>query len=186
MTSQADASSPAPENLPLPPGRSGLPLLGETLEFLRSSRAFTERRQRQYGSVFRSHVLGAPTAFLLGPEAVQWIFAGEGKYLKNRWTPGVRRLLGAHCLSMIEGSALDRSHELASGGLPIPGPVPAGEFGLLQVRIGSGGRVGCGHCFQQGVGPQPRTIHTDAAAHSPATGRRGRPSQLAARALSLR
>ncbi|WNG51448.1 cytochrome P450 [Archangium minus] len=114
MTHQVDASSPSPENLPLPPGKSGLPLLGETLEYLRSSRAFIQRRHSQYGPVFRSHVLGSPTAFLLGPEAIQWIFAGEGKYLKNRWTPGIRQLLGAHCLSMIEGEEhLERRRLLA-------------------------------------------------------------------------
>ncbi|ATB33650.1 cytochrome P450 [Melittangium boletus DSM 14713] len=115
MTSPADASPPSPpETLPLPPGSSGLPLIGETLEYLRSSRAFAERRQRQYGAVFRSHVLGSPAAFLLGPEAVQWIFAGEGKYLKNRWSPGVRRLLGAHCLAMLEGNEhLERRRLLA-------------------------------------------------------------------------
>ncbi len=114
MTLQADASTPAPENFPLPPGRSGLPLLGETLEFLRSSRTFSERRQRQYGPVFRTHVLGSPTVFLVGPEAMQWIFAGEGKYLKNRWSPGIRRLLGAHCLSLLEGDEhLERRRLLA-------------------------------------------------------------------------
>ncbi|MFY0574839.1 cytochrome P450 [Cystobacter fuscus] len=114
MTAQADANAPSPENLPLPPGRMGLPLLGETLEFLRSSGAFAARRRRLYGPVFRSHVLGSPTAFLLGPDAIQWIFAGEGKYLKNRWTPGVRRLLGANSLSLLEGEEhLDRRRLLA-------------------------------------------------------------------------
>ncbi|WNG25383.1 cytochrome P450 [Cystobacter fuscus] len=114
MTPQADANAPSPENLPLPPGRMGLPLLGETLEFLRSSGAFAARRRRLYGPVFRSHVLGSPTAFLLGPDAIQWIFAGEGKYLKNRWTPGVRRLLGANSLSLLEGEEhLERRRLLA-------------------------------------------------------------------------
>ncbi|HYO66548.1 MAG TPA: cytochrome P450, partial [Archangium sp.] len=113
MTPQLNPNA-SPEQFPLPPGRSGLPVLGETLSFLRSSRAFTEARRRQYGNVFRTQLFGSPAVLLLGPEAVQWIFAGEGKYLKNRWTPGVRRLLGAQCLSLIEGSEhLERRRLLA-------------------------------------------------------------------------
>ncbi|PTL82996.1 cytochrome P450 [Vitiosangium sp. GDMCC 1.1324] len=114
QTPQVDLNPASPEKFPLPPGRSGLPLLGETVEYLRSSRDFTERRFRQYGGVFRSHVLGSPTVFLVGPEAMQWIFAGEGKYLKNRWSNGVRQLLGANCLSLIEGDEhLERRRLLA-------------------------------------------------------------------------
>ena len=114
MTTPADVPSRAPEHLPLPPGSSGLPLLGETLAFLRSSRTFTDERRRRHGPVFRSHVMGSPAAFLTGPEAVQWIFAGEGKYLKNRWTPGVRRLFGPRCILMLEGQEhLERRRLLA-------------------------------------------------------------------------
>ncbi len=108
------APDASPEQFPLPPGRSGLPVLGETLAYLRSSRAFTEARRQQYGNVFRTQLFGSPAVLLLGPEAVQWIFAGEGKYLRNHWTPGVRKLLGARCLSLIEGSEhLERRRLLA-------------------------------------------------------------------------
>ncbi len=114
MAPKADSAPEVPKDLPLPPGKSGLPLLGETLEFLRSSRAFAQSRRHQYGDVFRTHLLGAPTVFLLGPEAVQSIFAGEGKYLKNRWNPSIRKLLGAHSVSMLEGGEhLERRRLLA-------------------------------------------------------------------------
>lgn len=103
-----------PESYPLPPGTSGLPLIGETLDFLRSSRAFAEKRSRQHGSVFRTHLLGAKTVFLLGAEANQWVFAGEGKYLRNRWNYGTRQLLGARCLTLLEGGEhLERRRLLA-------------------------------------------------------------------------
>ncbi|WP_434391243.1 cytochrome P450 [Melittangium boletus] len=114
MTPLAADAPPAPETLPLPPGSPGLPWMGETLEFLRSSRHFIERRQACHGDVFRSHILGSPAAFLVGPEALQWIFAGEGKYLQNRWSPAVRRLLGANSLALLEGDAhLERRRLLA-------------------------------------------------------------------------
>ena len=46
------------ERLPLPPGGLGLPLLGETLEFLRSPIDFADKRLARHGRVYRSHLLG--------------------------------------------------------------------------------------------------------------------------------
>lgn len=48
----------------VPPGRLGLPWLGETLALLRNPFAFLDVRQRRYGPVFKSRVLGRPTVFL--------------------------------------------------------------------------------------------------------------------------
>ncbi|MCU0491528.1 MAG: cytochrome P450 [Chloroflexaceae bacterium] len=90
-------------NLPLPPGSRGLPLLGENLEFIRSPAQFISTRRARYGDVFSTHILGSPTVYLLGPEANRWIFAGEGKYLQNQWTAGIRQLLGQQSLAMING-----------------------------------------------------------------------------------
>src|SRR5437764_653660 len=48
----------------LPPGRLGLPWLGETLALLRNPFAFLDVRQVRYGPVFKSRLLGRPTVFL--------------------------------------------------------------------------------------------------------------------------
>ncbi|WP_047862396.1 cytochrome P450 [Archangium gephyra] len=119
METQSPAeSSPDPSvdvsHLPLPPGSSGLPLLGETLAFVRDSGKFIEERRRLHGDVFRSHVLGDPIVFMIGPEANRWIFAGENKYLRNRWHRSARKLLGQQSVAMINGSAhLERRRLLA-------------------------------------------------------------------------
>lgn len=89
--------------LPSPPGTRGLPLLGETLEFLRSPAEFADKRLARHGKVYQSHLLGKPTIFLIGAEANHWIFAGEGRYLENEWSPAIRKLLGANSLSLISG-----------------------------------------------------------------------------------
>jgi cytochrome P450 len=108
MPASPENPSLSPEEiarLPLPPGNSGLPLLGETLSFIRDSRGFLEERRSRHGNVFRSHVLGAPIVFLLGPEANRWIFAGENKYLRNRWPASTRKLLGEQSVAMLHGAA---------------------------------------------------------------------------------
>lgn len=109
METSADIS-----HLPLPPGSSGLPLLGETLAFIQNTGKFLEERRRLHGDVFRSHVLGDPIVFLLGPEANRWIFAGENKYLRNRWHLSARKLLGKQSVTMLNGGAhLERRRLLA-------------------------------------------------------------------------
>ena len=90
---------------PLPPGSLGLPVIGETLAFLRAPGAFASSRMERHGRVFKTHLLGSPTVFLVGPEANRWIFAGENRYLVNRWSPGIRRLLGARSVAMLTGDS---------------------------------------------------------------------------------
>ena len=40
---------------PLPPGSFGLPLIGETIDFLRD-RNFSQRREQKYGNIFKTNI----------------------------------------------------------------------------------------------------------------------------------
>jgi retinoid hydroxylase len=60
---------------PLPPGRMGPPLLGETPAFISSPFIFLEERSRRYGPVFRSHVVGRRVIFLSGLEGAEAFYA---------------------------------------------------------------------------------------------------------------
>lgn len=87
-----------------PPETRGLPLLGDTLEFLRSPAAFVQQRRREYGPIFVARLFGKPTVFMHGAEANRWIYAGENQYLENQWLPTIRKLLGPRSLSLISGA----------------------------------------------------------------------------------
>jgi hypothetical protein len=54
---------------PRPPGRNGLPLLGETLSFAKNPFRFIEERLSTHGRIFRSHMLGRNAVIVAGPEA---------------------------------------------------------------------------------------------------------------------
>jgi retinoid hydroxylase len=95
-----------------PPGARGLPVLGETVEFLRGPNEFVEARRRAYGPIFHARLFGKPTVFMHGAEANRWIFAGEGKLLENEWPPTVRKLLGPTSLSLITGDEHKRRRKL--------------------------------------------------------------------------
>ena len=56
-----------------PKGSLGLPLLGETLQFVVNPKAFVEKRKAKYGSIFKTHVLFSPAVYLDG-EHVKLLF----------------------------------------------------------------------------------------------------------------
>lgn len=90
------------QDLPTPPGSLGLPILGETLNFLFDS-GFSAKKKRQHGLVFKTHILGSPSVFMIGAEANQFIFANENKYFAINWPPSAQALLGSMSLSMQSG-----------------------------------------------------------------------------------
>lgn len=98
--------------LPLPPGDFGLPWVGETLHFGRDPHRFVAERRARYGDIFKTHLLGAPTVFLLDDSGNHFIFNGEGDYLENRWNPTTRRLLGGNCTAMLVGEEHARRRRL--------------------------------------------------------------------------
>jgi cytochrome P450 len=100
--------------LPLPPGSFGWPVIGESLDFVRSPRQFIATRRARYGDVFKTSVFGTRTVFLLGPDANRWIFTNDGTVLENRWNYAARRLLGDTVVSKLTGKAhKDRRRLLA-------------------------------------------------------------------------
>lgn len=107
-----DPADPDPAALPLPPGEFGLPVVGETLHFGRDPHRFVAERRDRYGDVFKTHLLGAPTVFLLDDGGNGWIFRGEGDYLENHWNATTRRLLGGSCTAMLVGEEHTRRRRL--------------------------------------------------------------------------
>jgi cytochrome P450 len=86
-------------SLPLPPGKFGFPIIGETISFLRDP-DFADKRQKQYGSIFKTHLFGRPTVIMMGAEANRFLFANENKYFIVAWPLSTRILLGQGSLSM--------------------------------------------------------------------------------------
>ncbi len=64
---------------PTPPGKFGLPWIGETLSFLGDSN-FIEKRQNRYGDLFKTHIFGRPTIVMIGTSANRFLFAKENQY----------------------------------------------------------------------------------------------------------
>ena len=113
MSDAAPSPSRAPEDsIPLPPGRSGLPWIGETPAFL-SDPNFIAKRQARYGNIFRTHLLGRPTVVMMGQEANRYILSSHMHQFswKEGWPGTFRELLG-ESLFLQEGEEHRRNRRL--------------------------------------------------------------------------
>lgn len=79
----------------IPPGSFGLPVLGETLSFV-FDRDFAKKRYRQYGPIFKTHLLGRPTVVMVGPEALELVLSSQMENFSWRegWPDNFKTLLG--------------------------------------------------------------------------------------------
>ncbi|GCE20639.1 cytochrome P450 [Dictyobacter kobayashii] len=85
------------------PGSFGLPLLGETLSLFADPLTFFARRQQKYGPVFKTHILGKPSAVLFGAHAQQQVFLASGEETPFRSRDGysfAEPFLGSSLLQM--------------------------------------------------------------------------------------
>ncbi len=84
------------------PGSLGLPIIGETIQFL-TDRDFAKKRQAKYGQIFRTHIFGRPTVILSGAEANKFLLTNENKYFIATWPASVKTLLGPASLAVKTG-----------------------------------------------------------------------------------
>jgi retinoid hydroxylase len=98
--------------MPHPPGQLGLPILGETLGLLFNPR-FVEQRYQKYGPIFKSRILGRPTVFMVGPDAVEFLLSTGFEHFSwaDGWPDTFKLLLG-RSLFVQEGAEHRRNRRL--------------------------------------------------------------------------
>lgn len=92
---------PESSTKPLPPGTSGLPLLGETLPFLRDIFGFVSARLGD--GIFRTSVLGQPTIIMAGPEACSIFIDEQFIQREGSFPRPVQELFGGRSLPLLDG-----------------------------------------------------------------------------------
>src|SRR6266498_2232980 len=88
---------------PLPPGRGGLPLLGETLAFAKNPFRFLDERLAAHGRIFRTNVLGRKTVVIASPEAAGRFIDGSVVMREGSMPPHVQELFGGRSLPLLDG-----------------------------------------------------------------------------------
>ena len=110
------APSTGTSSTSLPPGRSGLPWIGETRPFLADGFGFCAERVARFGPVFRTRILGRETVVISGPEATE-AFNDEERILRSgAMVPHVAELMGEISLPLLDGAEHRRRKDFVLAG----------------------------------------------------------------------
>jgi cytochrome P450 len=76
------------------PGRFGLPLLGETLPFIRDAERWATDRFRRHGGVFTSHFMFEPVVIFADPDAAKQVLMDRTEVFSSKlgWDPTIGKL----------------------------------------------------------------------------------------------
>ncbi len=92
-------------SLPLPPGSTGWPLLGEAAALAGNPFDFMRERAAKHGAVTRSRLLSQDLAILAGPEAAAIFLDEENVRRAGGLPPHAAALFGAGVVNQIDGDA---------------------------------------------------------------------------------
>ncbi len=87
----------------LPPGTTGLPFLGEVTEFLKDGFGFVEGRTERHGPVWKTKILGRPTAVIVGPDAAGQFIDESKVQREGGMLPHIQALFGGRALPVLDG-----------------------------------------------------------------------------------
>ncbi|XP_058110630.1 taxadiene 5-alpha hydroxylase-like [Magnolia sinica] len=101
----------------LPPGSLGLPIIGESLSFLKAQRddrgsEWINERVALYGHVFKTSILGSPTAVIIGKEGNKFVFMDD-EALDGNQPESSKKIFGKNSIFGLMG---DR-HKLVKGAM---------------------------------------------------------------------
>ncbi|KAL8541387.1 hypothetical protein ACS0TY_002592 [Phlomoides rotata] len=89
----------------LPPGSMGLPYIGETLQlyYLQDPNTFFLDKQKRYGEIMKTHILGCPCVMLASPEAARFVLVTNADLFKPTYPKSKEKLIGPSALFFHQG-----------------------------------------------------------------------------------
>ncbi|XP_040988056.1 abscisic acid 8'-hydroxylase CYP707A2-like [Juglans microcarpa x Juglans regia] len=90
--------------LPLPPGTLGWPYIGETFQlYSQNPNVFFTSKQKRYGSIFKTHILGCPCVMITRPEAAKFVLVTRAHLFKPTYPASKERMLGKQAIFFHQG-----------------------------------------------------------------------------------
>jgi retinoid hydroxylase len=113
-----------------PPGSFGFPIIGETLAFVFDPN-YISKRYQQYGSIFKTNLIGKPTAVMIGTEAAEFVLSTHTEHFSWRqgWPNNFKLLLG-ESLFLMDGEEHRQKRRLMMPALH--GSALANYFGTME------------------------------------------------------
>ena len=113
-----DHEKPSSSSLKLPPGSMGWPYLGETLQlYSQDPNIFFASKQKRYGEIFKTHLLGCPCVMLASPEAARFVLVTQAHLFKPTYPRSKERMIGPSALFFHQGDYHLRLRKLVQGAL---------------------------------------------------------------------
>ncbi|XP_039121180.1 abscisic acid 8'-hydroxylase CYP707A2 [Dioscorea cayenensis subsp. rotundata] len=98
-TRPADRKKPV-----LPPGSMGWPYIGETFQlYSKNPNTFFALKQKRYGSIFKTHILGCPCVMVSSPEAAKFVLVTRAHLFKPTFPASKERMLGRQAIFFQQG-----------------------------------------------------------------------------------
>ncbi|KAI7729101.1 hypothetical protein M8C21_019439 [Ambrosia artemisiifolia] len=89
----------------LPPGSMGLPCIGETLQmYTQDPNVFFASKQKRYGDIFKTRILGYPCVMLASPEAARFVLVSHAHLFKPTYPKSKEKLIGPSALFFHTGN----------------------------------------------------------------------------------
>nr|XP_023913400.1 abscisic acid 8'-hydroxylase 4 isoform X2 [Quercus suber] len=102
----------------LPPGSMGWPLIGETLQlYSQDPKVFFTAKQKRYGEIFKSHILGCPCVMLASPEAARFVLVSHAHLFRPTYPKSKEKMIGPSALFFHQGSYHSHLRKLVQSSL---------------------------------------------------------------------
>ncbi|XP_027112488.1 abscisic acid 8'-hydroxylase 4 [Coffea eugenioides] len=89
----------------LPPGSMGWPYIGETLQlYSQDPNVFFAQKQKRYGDMFKTKILGCPCIMLASPEASRFVLVTHSHLFKPTYPRSKETMIGPWALFFHEGN----------------------------------------------------------------------------------
>ncbi|XP_050156323.1 taxadiene 5-alpha hydroxylase-like [Malus sylvestris] len=93
----------------LPPGSFGLPLIGESISFIKAQKQdktgeWIQTRIRKYGPVFKTSLMGSKTVVFTGQAGNRFVFSGSDNGIAGNQVATAAKVLGKHSIFELSGS----------------------------------------------------------------------------------
>ncbi|XP_040383443.1 abscisic acid 8'-hydroxylase 3 [Oryza brachyantha] len=102
----------------LPPGSMGWPYIGETLQlYSQDPNVFFASKQKRYGDIFKTHILGCPCVMLASPDAARFVLVTQSHLFRPTYPRSKERMIGPWALFFHQGDYHLRLRKLVQGPL---------------------------------------------------------------------
>ncbi|KAG6631431.1 abscisic acid 8'-hydroxylase 2 isoform X1 [Carya illinoinensis] len=102
-----------PRHKRLPPGSMGWPYIGETIKlYTENPNSFFSNRQKRYGDIFKTHILGCPCVMISSPEAARIVLVSQAHLFKPTYPASKEKMIGPEAIFFHQGPYHSRLKKL--------------------------------------------------------------------------